>query len=427
MGWARQAGVDLLEDDRARRAPGRRRCARRRSPRCPITPFPPGRIRGSACRWRSRCTSSSGRSAWRAWATTAIRSLELAPRALRGPARRRPGRFDSYLHEAGEPAAVRTAHARRPLLVGAAGDGPVAARRRAAVGARATCCSRTRAWRSSATRRRYASLECGRLRRRARPSRPAQPHAPRRRPPLAAPIPGPGRTSTSGPVLVPLDPGAQRAPARRPLAAARRRASAKLRRPAGDGEWCWVRGRFGDLTRTLVAGPYLLDVVELGGAEEHAAGAALASRRPGRGGDAGRVDRRPARRPVRRAGRSASPAPRIERRRPPRAGRATAPCLTLHLRFDGELLRASVPGPARTAGARRHSICVREGSRTPGWSRRSRARAARRRCAACACPARSSRWRRRRHRPPRGRRRRAGRSTRRRDACGSAGLRRRPS
>ena len=33
--------------------------------------------------------------------------------------------------------------------------------------------------------------------------------------------------------------------------------------------WSWARGRFGDLTRTLVAGSYLLDVVELNGAEEH--------------------------------------------------------------------------------------------------------------------------------------------------------------
>ncbi len=33
--------------------------------------------------------------------------------------------------------------------------------------------------------------------------------------------------------------------------------------------WSWARGRFGDLTRTLVAGAYLLDVVELNGMEEH--------------------------------------------------------------------------------------------------------------------------------------------------------------
>ena len=34
-----------------------------------------------------------------------------------------------------------------------------------------------------------------------------------------------------------------------------------------DG-WSWARGRFGDLARTLVAGTYLLDVVELNSVEE---------------------------------------------------------------------------------------------------------------------------------------------------------------
>ena len=37
-----------------------------------------------------------------------------------------------------------------------------------------------------------------------------------------------------------------------------------------NGGWTWVRGRYGDLTRTVVAGPsYLLDVVELAAAEDH--------------------------------------------------------------------------------------------------------------------------------------------------------------
>ena len=36
------------------------------------------------------------------------------------------------------------------------------------------------------------------------------------------------------------------------------------------GAWGWARGRFGELTRTLVAGPsYLLDVVELSGTDDH--------------------------------------------------------------------------------------------------------------------------------------------------------------
>ena len=37
-----------------------------------------------------------------------------------------------------------------------------------------------------------------------------------------------------------------------------------------SGEWAWVRGRYGDITRTVVAGPgYLLDVVELASRTEH--------------------------------------------------------------------------------------------------------------------------------------------------------------
>ena len=37
-----------------------------------------------------------------------------------------------------------------------------------------------------------------------------------------------------------------------------------------DGEWAWARGEFGPLTRTLVTGPeYLLDILEFGGEESH--------------------------------------------------------------------------------------------------------------------------------------------------------------
>ena len=36
------------------------------------------------------------------------------------------------------------------------------------------------------------------------------------------------------------------------------------------GEWAWVRGRFGNLSRSIIAGPaYVLDVVELSGADDH--------------------------------------------------------------------------------------------------------------------------------------------------------------
>ena len=35
-----------------------------------------------------------------------------------------------------------------------------------------------------------------------------------------------------------------------------------------QGGWSWARGRYGEMSRTLVAGDYLLDVVELSAAED---------------------------------------------------------------------------------------------------------------------------------------------------------------
>src|SRR5205814_10274958 len=37
-----------------------------------------------------------------------------------------------------------------------------------------------------------------------------------------------------------------------------------------SGEWAWVRGRYGEITRTFVVGPaYVLDVIELASRTEH--------------------------------------------------------------------------------------------------------------------------------------------------------------
>src|SRR5207247_4378128 len=37
-----------------------------------------------------------------------------------------------------------------------------------------------------------------------------------------------------------------------------------------SGEWAWVRGRYGEIARTVVVGPvYLLDVIELASRNEH--------------------------------------------------------------------------------------------------------------------------------------------------------------
>ena len=139
-----------------------RRSGRPPSPRCPITPSRPARTRGSGSRWRSRCTSSSGRSASPAWADESdplwswLRELYAAPAP-------EAGTFDSYLHEAGRARRRRTAQPRRSVLVVAARDGARAAGVAASRGRPGPCCSRSRGSRFCATGRRYASLECGRL------------------------------------------------------------------------------------------------------------------------------------------------------------------------------------------------------------------------------------------------------------------------
>jgi hypothetical protein len=121
--------------------------------------------------------------------------------------------------------------------------------------------------------------------------------------------------------------------------------------PPGDAQceafdaqegWSWTRGRYGALTRTLVTGPYLLDVVELNGAEDqmlelpwHLSGAVEVVT-PG-GWTADRI-----------AGEFVEAAERFTGATAGgvvlRATAADGATLTLHLRFEGELLRASAPG-----------------------------------------------------------------------------------
>jgi hypothetical protein len=115
-----------------------------------------------------------------------------------------------------------------------------------------------------------------------------------------------------------------------------------------SGAWAWARGRYGDLTRSLIAGPsYLLDVVELAGAEDHLLELPLHL--------SGTVDARPSGtwvpaeledEFVQQVERfvPASNDPLILRSR----GRGGA-TLNLHLAFDGELLRAVAPGAPGTA------------------------------------------------------------------------------
>ncbi len=107
------------------------------------------------------------------------------------------------------------------------------------------------------------------------------------------------------------------------------------------GDWSWVRGRFGELSRTVVAGPgYLLDLIELDAAEErvlelpwHFMGSAEADG-PGTWAPATLSDA------------FAHDAMRLDRSEAVtvlrvRAGESQ---LSAFLAFDGELLRAAAPG-----------------------------------------------------------------------------------
>ena len=267
MGWARQAGVDLLADRRlaarleaALRAPGAHRAAR------PHLPRPQGlalrRVAGAADVPRAL----GGRPG--AAGQTAELDLWDWLRALYAVARRRPpsGSTPTCTRPASsEPPS--TALARRPLLVGAAGDGAGAAGRAGQPWQPGNTLLESQGLAILRRGDRYASLECGayggghghpdRLHLTLHAERPA----------LAARS-GHRLVRGARPLLVSLDPGAQRAAARRRLPAAGRRGVRGLRRV----------GRLGLGPRAVRAsspapwspGPrYLLDVVELSAPEAH--------------------------------------------------------------------------------------------------------------------------------------------------------------
>ena len=161
MGWARQAGVDLLEDERL----AARLAAALRAPALTALPdhtFPArkdSRFGVSLAQpmylelWEVGLArlGDAGSDLW-SW----LRELY----ALAGAA----GADLRFLPARGRRAGSGPdALAPRSLVVGAAGDGAVAARRRPRRGHRARCCWRSRGWPSCASGRRYASLECGRF------------------------------------------------------------------------------------------------------------------------------------------------------------------------------------------------------------------------------------------------------------------------
>jgi heparinase II/III-like protein len=115
-----------------------------------------------------------------------------------------------------------------------------------------------------------------------------------------------------------------------------------------NGDWSWARGRYGELTRTLIAGPtYLLDVLELSGSDDHLLELPLHL--------SGRIEVKPAGNWVA-AELLDEFVSQVERFVPASAqpvvlrscgsGGAT---LSAHLGFEGELIRALGPGLPGTA------------------------------------------------------------------------------
>jgi hypothetical protein len=145
-----------------------------------------------------------------------------------------------------------------------------------------------------------------------------------------------------------------------------------------QGDWAWARGRYGSLSRTVVTGPtYIVDAVELTGREEHVV--ELPWHVAGRGD-------------VETKGRWVADeiadefVTRVERFVPDQAGpivlthAASRARLTVHLAFDGELLRAEGPGlpgsrerapfyVVRVRGRNPRIVTVLESSSAPADSR----------------------------------------------------------
>jgi hypothetical protein len=121
------------------------------------------------------------------------------------------------------------------------------------------------------------------------------------------------------------------------------------------GEWAWARGRYGELTRAVVAGPaYVLDVLELASRGEHALELAWHVAGSGDGGpDRGRWSS---------AALADEFVSRVERLTPEAPGplrlELTSGVRTLQafLAFEGELLRAE--GPGRAGAGKRETFYV---------------------------------------------------------------------
>lgn len=115
------------------------------------------------------------------------------------------------------------------------------------------------------------------------------------------------------------------------------------------GSWAWALGRFEDMARTVVAGPkYVLDVVELSAAEDHLLELPLHL--------GGRVEVRPAgtwvpaELPDEFTDQPERFVPAVDQPVVLHSCGSRGATLTVHLNFDGDLLRARAPGPPTTPG-----------------------------------------------------------------------------
>ncbi|HET9726268.1 MAG TPA: heparinase II/III family protein, partial [Gemmatimonadales bacterium] len=339
MGWAREAGIDLLEDERLAARLG----AALRAPALTALPdhtFPArkdSRFAMSLAQpmylelWEVGLArlGDEGSDLW-SW----LRELYAAPAP-------KAETFDSYLHEAGESAPAARTRAdlswwalleMAPALPDGAPwePGPVLLEGQGLAVLR--------------TADRYASLECGRL-------GGGHGHPDRLHLTLFADgvhwLADPGTGSyVTGDLFWYRSTLAHNAPR-----------LDRRSQPPGDarceafdvqGGWSWTRGRYGEMARTLVAGDYLLDVVELDAAEDrtielpwHLAGRVEMT-------TPGDWTAEPWDEPfIERAERFTG---RTEHGVMLRSHGENGATLTLHLHFDGTLLRAGVPGRPGQSG-----------------------------------------------------------------------------
>jgi len=333
MGWAREAGIDLLEDERLAARLG----AALRAPALTALPdhtFPArkdSRFGVSLAQpmylelWEVGLArlGDEGSDLW-SW----LRELYAAPAP-------KAETFDSYLHEAGESAPAARTRAdlswwalleMAPALPDGAPwePGPVLLEGQGLAVLR--------------TADRYASLECGRL-------GGGHGHPDRLHLTLFADgvhwLADPGTGSyVTGDLFWYRSTLAHNAPRldgrSQPLGDARCEAFDV------QGGWSWTRGRYGEMARTLVAGDYLVDVVELDATEDrtielpwHLAGRVEMT-------TPGDWTAEPWDEPfIEPAERFTGP---TEHGVVLRSHGENGATLSLHLRFDGTLLRASVPG-----------------------------------------------------------------------------------